>query len=158
MINYCLGFAKYKDFYILIHKTHPEFQKGKLNGVGGHVEKNESIIDSMVREFYEEANCATYEENWISRGTIKGSDFLVNVFSIDLNYDQYTDILQQNPLVGLDEFLNSSSEKEDIVIIHFDQINQAKNENKLVEFVYEIITIKGNKQYTAREQYESIGL
>jgi hypothetical protein len=35
----------------LIKKTHPEWQKGKLNGVGGKIEPNETSTDAMRREF-----------------------------------------------------------------------------------------------------------
>ena len=39
----------------LVMKTHPAWQAGKLNGVGGKVEEGESIIQAMRREFNEEA-------------------------------------------------------------------------------------------------------
>lgn len=40
---------------LLIRKNKPEWQAGLLNGVGGHVEGEESADDAMIREFYEEA-------------------------------------------------------------------------------------------------------
>lgn len=40
---------------VLIQKTKPDWQKGKLNGVGGKVEEGETFLDAMVREFREEA-------------------------------------------------------------------------------------------------------
>lgn len=40
----------------LIRKTKPVWQAGLLNGVGGHVEYNESGIHAMIREFKEEAD------------------------------------------------------------------------------------------------------
>jgi 8-oxo-dGTP diphosphatase len=39
---------------VLIRKNRPEWQKGKLNGVGGKVEPGELIGEAMVREFREE--------------------------------------------------------------------------------------------------------
>jgi 8-oxo-dGTP diphosphatase len=39
----------------LVMKTHPDWQAGKLNGVGGKVEDGESILEAMRREFKEEA-------------------------------------------------------------------------------------------------------
>jgi len=39
----------------LIRKNRPDWQLGKLNGVGGHVEAGETFHDCMVREFKEEA-------------------------------------------------------------------------------------------------------
>lgn len=40
---------------VLIRKTHPEWQKGKLNGVGGRIEPGETPLECMRREFLEEA-------------------------------------------------------------------------------------------------------
>lgn len=39
---------------VLIRKNRPEWQAGKLNGVGGKVEPNELPINAMEREFLEE--------------------------------------------------------------------------------------------------------
>lgn len=39
---------------VLITKMKPEWQKGKMNGVGGHIEEGELPIDAMRREFREE--------------------------------------------------------------------------------------------------------
>lgn len=38
----------------LIQKNRPPWQRGRLNGIGGRVEKGESPRDAMVREFKEE--------------------------------------------------------------------------------------------------------
>jgi 8-oxo-dGTP diphosphatase len=55
--KYVIGFlfSKDKDTVLLIRKNRPEWQKGKLNGVGGHVEEGETYADAMRREFMEEA-------------------------------------------------------------------------------------------------------
>lgn len=37
------------------NKLRPKWQFRKLNGVGGHIEENESLEDAMSREFFEEA-------------------------------------------------------------------------------------------------------
>ena len=57
MKQYVLGFAFSRDKkdIILISKLNPEWQKGKLNGVGGKVEfEDASPMDAMYREFKEE--------------------------------------------------------------------------------------------------------
>lgn len=56
MTKYVVGFlfSKDKKNVILIKKTHPEWQKGKLNGVGGTIEKDEHPHECMIREFKEE--------------------------------------------------------------------------------------------------------
>jgi 8-oxo-dGTP diphosphatase len=51
-----------KDNVALINKTHPEWQRGKLNGIGGHMEFDESPLNAMIREFKEEANLEV--SNW----------------------------------------------------------------------------------------------
>jgi len=39
---------------LLIRKVKPEWQKGRLNGIGGKVEQGETFEDAMHREFMEE--------------------------------------------------------------------------------------------------------
>ncbi len=73
---YVLGFAF--DYsppglnVLLIRKTKPDWQKGKLNGVGGKIEPGETPIKAMVREFREETTIATAETDWIGRGVMEG--------------------------------------------------------------------------------------
>ena len=47
-------FSVLKSSVVLIKKERPKWQEGKLNGVGGKVEKGESPFDAMKREFLEE--------------------------------------------------------------------------------------------------------
>jgi len=42
------------DRVVLVRKNRPEWQRGRLNGVGGKVEPGESHADAMPREFAEE--------------------------------------------------------------------------------------------------------
>ncbi len=49
---------------VLIEKNRPDWQKGKLNGIGGKVEKLESIHEAMSREFQEEAGLKTMPYAW----------------------------------------------------------------------------------------------
>lgn len=51
---YVCGFAYNGDDVLLIRKNRPDWQEGKLNGIGGHVD-SESASDAMIREFHEEA-------------------------------------------------------------------------------------------------------
>ena len=49
-----------RDHVALVLKNRPAFQKGKLNGIGGHVEPGEHQDAAMVREFEEETGvCIT---------------------------------------------------------------------------------------------------
>lgn len=54
--TYVVGFMfnPTEDAVLLIRKTHPDWQKGKLNGVGGRIEESESAAEAMRREFLEE--------------------------------------------------------------------------------------------------------
>src|SRR3972149_224048 len=67
---YVLGFMFSYDLkqVALIRKSHPEWQKGKLNGIGGHIEENETEIRAMMREFAEETGY--FEPNWALVGKI----------------------------------------------------------------------------------------
>jgi 8-oxo-dGTP diphosphatase len=49
---------------VLVLKTHPEFQRGKLNGVGGKIEGEETTRAAMRREFREEAGADIPESAW----------------------------------------------------------------------------------------------
>lgn len=64
--NYVVGFAfsQGSKKVALIRKERPEWQRGKLNGIGGHVEEGESPPRAMVREFEEETGVATNFANW----------------------------------------------------------------------------------------------
>lgn len=54
--SYVCGFMFSLDLrrVALIRKNRPEWQKGKLNGIGGKIEPGESAYDAMAREFLEE--------------------------------------------------------------------------------------------------------
>jgi 8-oxo-dGTP diphosphatase len=56
MKNYTVGFLFNTDGdrVALIRKLRPEWQKGLLNGIGGHVESGETRLEAMHREFREE--------------------------------------------------------------------------------------------------------
>jgi 8-oxo-dGTP diphosphatase len=59
-----LMFSYDRQQVALIRKQKPEWQRGKLNGVGGKVEAGETAIEAMAREFKEETGCQTAEESW----------------------------------------------------------------------------------------------
>lgn len=57
-MKYVLGFlfsGINKDAVSLIRKAKPEWQEGKLNGLGGKIEAGETPRQAMSREFFEEA-------------------------------------------------------------------------------------------------------
>lgn len=79
MKNYVVGFlfdAEYKRV-VLIKKTKPKWQNGKLNGVGGKIEEFESPRKAMAREFAEETGMVTSQREWNHFLTLTGPDFRI---------------------------------------------------------------------------------
>lgn len=78
---YSLAFAFDEKFerVVLIRKNRPEWQKGKLNGVGGKIEEGELPSQAAMREFREETG-VDYPD-WRYVGNLHGSDYVVYVFS-----------------------------------------------------------------------------
>jgi 8-oxo-dGTP diphosphatase len=56
LCRYVLGFCFDFGYHnvLLIEKSHPAWQAGKLNGIGGKIEEGESPSKAMAREFREE--------------------------------------------------------------------------------------------------------
>lgn len=72
--RYCVGLAFTKGFnYVtLVRKTHPEWQAGRWNGVGGKLEAGESPLEAMRREFAEE--CSLDVVDWDLFAVLGGLD------------------------------------------------------------------------------------
>lgn len=51
-------------FVALIKKEKPEWQKGRLNAIGGKIEEGEEPIDAQVREFREETGVEIPATDW----------------------------------------------------------------------------------------------
>lgn len=88
--HYVAGFMFSPDqqHVALIRKDKPAWQAGKLNGIGGKVEDNETACEAMIREFEEEAGLKTLESQWNhycsmkGRTSEEGDTFEVNFFAI----------------------------------------------------------------------------
>jgi ADP-ribose pyrophosphatase YjhB (NUDIX family) len=73
MVNFTMGIIfspDLKDVYLL-RKDHPEWQDGKLNGVGGHLQAGENYADAMSRESKEESG---YAGKFIVLGSVRGEE------------------------------------------------------------------------------------
>lgn len=82
MTDYVLGFLfnRYGQV-LLIKKERPDWQRGKMNGIGGKIEPGETPYDAMCREFREEAGIDVM--GWDLRGYCTGENFVVHVFRAD---------------------------------------------------------------------------
>lgn len=100
--NYCLGFAfsENRKDVTLIRKTHPEWQAGHWNGIGGHIEAGESGSKAMAREFKEETGVLIPAGEWRDALTLHwpGGNVLV--------YRAFTDRIYEAWSVT-DEFVNN---------------------------------------------------
>ena len=79
---YVVGFLFSNDrrWVTLIEKKRPDWQAGKLNGVGGKVEKGEAINDAMVREFREGTGVSTKWTDWEEFALLRGDHGAVYIF------------------------------------------------------------------------------
>lgn len=78
--KYVLGFlfSYNRDRVLLIQKNRPEWQRGKLNGVGGHIEIGETPIQAMNRECKEESGLEV--DPWRQFLIIESTDNIVYCF------------------------------------------------------------------------------
>lgn len=63
---FVLGFLYSTMFsdVVLIKKTHPDWQAGKWNGIGGQVNEGEAVEEAMSRECFEEVDLAIAPASW----------------------------------------------------------------------------------------------
>lgn len=67
MTEYVLGFAfdtRPVRRVLLIQKEKPDWQAGKMNGIGGKIEPGENDVCAMAREFREECGIDTHPLEW----------------------------------------------------------------------------------------------
>lgn len=85
MNKYCLGLIFDPDqnrVLLLSKRSTDQFNPGLWNGIGGKVEKNETSLDAMVRETFEEASFRVDSDCWTHMGVISDYDlFHVDVFA-----------------------------------------------------------------------------
>lgn len=75
------------DMVLLVHKNKPAWQKGRLNLVGGKVEKGETPEDAAVRELKEETGLEPINKPVLC-GEILGLDCVIHCFTVDV--DEYS--------------------------------------------------------------------
>jgi 8-oxo-dGTP diphosphatase len=80
MTEYSTGFMFEGTRVALILKQRPKWQRGRLNGVGGHIEEGETPAQAMAREFEEETGFQTEPGDWKPLVVLSGDDFKVHFF------------------------------------------------------------------------------
>lgn len=82
-IRASLGFIFTPDFkqVLLIRKRHPEWQAGKVNGIGGKCEGDESTVECMARELKEEAGLDIAVTDWIFVTSLEWQQWYVETYS-----------------------------------------------------------------------------
>ena len=81
--NYVAGFVFRKEGteVALIKKNKPDWQRGKLNGVGGKVEPfDDSDHQAMAREFREETGVTTQAGQWSEIAELNCADATITFF------------------------------------------------------------------------------
>lgn len=81
--EYCVGFAFFGKYVLLVSKLKPIWQRGLLNGVGGEIEAKETPVQAMVREFREEVQLDTAERDWRELCVESGPGYELHAFAID---------------------------------------------------------------------------
>jgi len=112
-------FTQNSSHVVLIKKLAPEWQKGYLNGVGGKIEANETSLEAMVREFYEETGVLIPAKQWHCYSQI----FRPNHYELDVFF-AHSDLA----------FEARTVEKEEVLIIKVSElpINLIPNLNWLI--------------------------
>lgn len=106
--QYVLVHVRKKDFkgnvlpeVLLVLKDRPLWQKGRLNLVGGKVEKDETIVFAAMRELQEETGLVGTPAMPKLCGAIKGVDCVVYCFVADVTQDS-----KLNPREGETEIVD----------------------------------------------------
>lgn len=89
MQKYVCGFTfnEKMDQVALIHKRKPAWQAGKVNGIGGKMNDDESAANAMEREYHEEAGLLIPSEMWDTFVIMSGKGwrvYFMRAFGIDL--------------------------------------------------------------------------
>lgn len=83
MKTYVAGFMIAADGRVaLVRKNRPDWQRGKLNGIGGKIEDGETALQAMIREFKEETGCPTRPRDWYEFCVLgdRSTEFRVHFF------------------------------------------------------------------------------
>ena len=99
MTNNVVGFLldKVTSNVVLIEKKRPEWQCGKLNGVGGHIESGEMPLEAMQMEFLEETGLRVMD--WQLCVNMVGKDWRVHFYSAHGSIARVTTITDEEVVI-----------------------------------------------------------
>ncbi len=80
MTEYVAGFMVCSGQVLLITKSKPEWQRGRINAIGGHIERGEIPVTAMIREFEEETGIKTRQGQWQHTVRLCGGTWTVYFF------------------------------------------------------------------------------
>lgn len=114
MKYYVAGFAfNPKGTHVaMVLKNKPDWQKGKLNAIGGKVESEENPGIAMVREFLEEAGVGTTHSQWKRLVTLFNEEHMIFFYYTFLSEDQWKHV--------------RTVEEEEILKLHVSEIASHK--------------------------------
>jgi len=87
---------------LLVHKTKPVWQDGRINGIGGKFEEDEDMFECIVRETQEESTLVTKQSDWKFVGILLWPGKEIHVLTCIYN-DPTTDA-QQNDYEQIEWF------------------------------------------------------
>lgn len=82
MHAYVVGliFSPGRNSVVLIRKNRPEWQKGRLNGIGGKIETGEAPDQAMARECEEETGLIIPASQWESCVVMHSKDYICHFY------------------------------------------------------------------------------
>lgn len=106
--DYVLGLAFNHDQskIVLIKKTRPAWQAGKLNAIGGKIDEGEEAITAMCREFHEETGIKTTAQEWHYFMNIVGKDGTVFCYRLFDDKILNARTIEDQEIVVMDTDLN----------------------------------------------------
>lgn len=143
MINYTLGFCFFDGKVLLIEKKSPEWQSGKLNGIGGKIGFGETIRGSLTRSFKEATNVVINPDHWLNVCKVRNVDFEMTVFAAEVDNIDMFDLTKNNlHLIDLpalresDEFSVLLDVRMLVELCLFRMINRIVNPNNQYSISY----------------------
>lgn len=143
MNNYTLGFCFHDGKVLLIEKKSPEWQNGKLNGIGGKISFGETIRSSLTRSFKEATNVVIQPDDWLNVCKVKNVDFEMTVFAAEVDNIEMFDLENKNlHLIDLpalresDEFSVLLDVRMLVELCLFRMINRIVNPNNQYSISY----------------------